>query len=71
MHHKVSLTQITNDDMTPPPAEVTDNVIITENTKTDHVFLTIKSKTDKKFNCIICDKSFSSKHNLKVQDKRF
>ena len=47
-------------DMDLPNSECTDNVI-----------LTTKNKVDNEFNCIICEKSFLSKHNLKVHDKRF
>ena len=46
-------------DMDLPNSECTDNII-----------LTTKNKVDNEFNCIICEKSFLSKHNLKVHDKR-
>ena len=73
VYHKVTKTGNKNsemNDMTPPPSNVDDNVIIAENTKTDYVLLTAKSKSDNTFNCIICEKSFSGKHNLIVHDKR-
>ena len=40
-------------------------------TDNDNVILTAKKNNDHEFMCIVCDKSFLSKHNLKVHDKRF
>ena len=43
--------------MTLPQSECTDNVIFIKEKKADNIF-----------NCIICEKSFLSKHNLKIHD---